>query len=184
MQTGNFWIDLILAQISIGIIPLILLIVTIAMLLSVVIYLIRFTGIGTALFYVSKGNTLRIFSADEDEKVISAGGRKKYTFSKISEGKHAAQPIIYHKRFRPRRAFLAIEGHPTIISWSVFTKKAYPLPKFTAQDLNSIVDGVIAKGLAKALITAVKSDWIKILMGAVIGFLLMGVLYPFIFRGG
>jgi len=180
MQYGNLFLDILLAQLSIGLIPMIVIITTIAVLLFIVVYLLRYAGIGTALFYVSKGNTLKIFTAEETERTVSAS--KKLTFSKVSEGKHAGEPLVYQKRFRPRRAFLAVEGHPTVISWKVLTKKDYNLPKFTAEDLSNIVDGTLAKGLAKALIQAVKSDWVKIIMGVIIGFLLMGVLYPFIFR--
>lgn len=179
MQTGNWFIDILMYPLNIGLVPVIAMILAIVVLVILVIYLLRFAGIGTALFYVSKGNTLKIFTAKESEKYVSA--TKKLTFSKISEGKHAAEPIVYQRKFRPRRAFLAIEGHPTIVSWSVFTKRDYNLPKFTAEDLSSIVDASIAKGLAKALITAVKSDWVKILMGFLIGLFFMATIYPFIF---
>ncbi len=178
MQTGNIFLDLLLAQLNIGLIPLIVLLFSLAIMAIIIVYLLRYAGIGTALFYVSKGNTLRILTANEDEKTVSA--TKKLTFSKISEGKHSAEPLVYQKRFRPRRAFLAVEGHPTVISWEVLTKKDYNLPKFTAQDLSHIVDGAIAKGLAKALIQAIKSDWVKIFMGFLIGFFFMGLIYPFI----
>jgi len=179
MQTGNIFLDILLIQLNIGLIPFIVLISTIIVLAIIIIYFLKYAGIGTALFYISKGNTLKIFSANESEKLVSAS--KKLTFAKVSEGKHAAEPLIYQKRFRPRRAFLAIEGHNTVVSWNVLTKKDFNLPKFTAEDLSNIVDGVIAKGLAKALIQAVKSDWVKIIMGVLIGFFLMGVVYPFIF---
>ena len=178
MQYGNWLLDLLFAQVNIGLIPVIVLLTSLAVLAIFIVYLLRFAGIGTALFYVAKGNTLKIFKADETERTVSAG--KKLTFSKVSEGKHAAAPVMYIRRFRPRRAFLAVEGHPTIVDWRFILKKDYNLPKFTAEDLSNIVDGTIAKGLAKALIQAVKSDWVKIFMGFLIGFFFMGLIYPFI----
>jgi len=179
MQTGNIFIDLFLMQFNIGLLPIVVLITSVIVLTVIVIYLLRFAGIGTALFYLSKGNTLKIYSATETEKLISAGG--VLSFSKLSEGKHAASPVIYQRRFRPRRAFLAIEGHPTIIDWRILTQKDYNLPKFTSEDLDKIVDGTLAKGLAKALIQAVKSDWVKIIMGFIIGLFFMSTIYPFVF---
>jgi len=182
MQTGNWLLDILLYPLNIGLVPVIVMILSIVVLICLVIYLLKFAGIGTALFYISRGNTLKIFSAKETEKYVRAS--KTLAFSKISDGEHAATPLVYQRKFRPRRAFLAFEGHPTIVSWNIFKDENYKLPEFTAEDLSNIVDGTIAKGLAKALITAIKSDWVKILMGFLIGLFFMATIYPFIFPAG
>lgn len=157
-------------------ITLVVIMVSLAVMGFIVIYLLKFAGIGTVIHYVSKGGTMKILKATETEKMVSAG--EGYTFSKLSEGEHAAEPIIYLKRFRPKRAFLCYEGQPTVVSWYAPIKEDAELPTFTESDLGSIVEGSLAKGLAKALIHRIKRDWLVIIMAFFMGIMLCAVLYP------
>lgn len=168
----------IFATVPISLVLLTILWVTIAILCIVLFYIIRWGGIGTGIAIVFKGGKMRIVKANESEKFVSAG---KLTFSKISEGSHAAEPIMYMSRGRPRRLFKAYEGHPTVVDWFAGVKDDYPLPDFTAEDLSSITDAAIAKGLAKALIQQTKRDIVLTIVVLILGITMGLLMYPFIY---
>jgi len=133
-------------------------------------YIYRYGGIGTAVMYYQRGNTLRMYRATEDEKGVHFGDKSfsKVVLQKDEEGKVkldkegnpvpelgedgkykiAAQPSVMWRRFKPYRIFYAQEGYPTVIPWDRDT----PITDVTASDLNALSRGAFAQGLAKHLL--------------------------------
>jgi hypothetical protein len=151
-------------------------------------YIYRYGGIGTAVLYYQKGNTLRMYRAQEDEKSVGFGDK---AFSKVvldsqgdpetgEDGKYkvAAQPAVMWRRFKPYRIFYAQEGYPTILPFDRNT----PITDVTASDLNALSRGAFAQGLAKHLLkSASMSIWMFLfifLFGLVCGLFFFPLVFP------
>lgn len=164
--------------------------------LIVVLYIMKFGGVYTAVWYQQRGRIAKLWRAHSDEKTISAGG---LTWTKIrlvprldEKGKPvrnskgeiekdnaaAAEPMTLWRRFRPYRVYRCVEGFPSVVPWELDV----PIAPFTADELHMLQRGGLAKGLISALISKMRRDWVLVVMAFLLGMFFMATIHPFIFH--